>query len=56
MKKIYQKPSVDILFIQTCQMIAESGPEIGGSTNNPDDLLSRDNNGSFFFDDDDEDY
>ncbi len=51
MKKQYMIPEIQVVKIQTVSMIATSGPQTGGSTNNSNDLLSR---GFFDFDDDDE--
>ena len=51
MKKTYINPEMDIIKIQTQQMIAAvSGPQAGGETNNENDLLGRQND----FDDDEE--
>ncbi|MBQ8066324.1 MAG: hypothetical protein IJ200_11800 [Prevotella sp.] len=41
MKKIYMTPALDIIKIQTQQMIAGSGPSAGGETDNENDLLGR---------------
>ena len=41
MKKQYIIPEIQVVKIQTVSMIATSGPDGGGSTNDPDDLLSR---------------
>ena len=42
MKKTYMTPAVDVIRIETQQMIAVSGPNVGGTTSNESDLLSRD--------------
>ena len=41
MKKIYVNPELIVIRIATQQMIATSGPLLGGTTDNVDDLLSR---------------
>ena len=41
MKKIYVNPELNVIRIATQQMIATSGPLVGGSTSDVDDLLSR---------------
>ena len=54
MKKIYVNPELIVIRIATQQMIATSGPLLGGTTDNVDDLLSRE---SFdVFDDENVDY
>lgn len=52
MKKLYKNPEINIIKIQTAQMIAESLRIQGDAQGNT--MLSRDRNG--FFDDEDDDY
>lgn len=49
MKKTYMTPAVEVIRIEIQHMIAVSGPEVDGQTNQESDLLSRE---SFDFDDD----
>lgn len=50
MKKTYIIPTLDVVRIETQHMIAVSGPEMGGTTDNVNDLLSRE----FDFDDEED--
>ena len=50
MKKTYVIPTLDVVRIETQHMIAVSGPEMGGTTDNVNDLLSRE----FDFDDEED--
>ena len=49
MKKIYMEPAVEVIRIETQNLIASSQIDMAGTTDDVNDLLSRDND----FDDDD---
>ena len=51
MKKTYKTPVMIVVNMHPQQMVCESIPKVGGTTDDENDLLSRERRGSFWDDD-----